>query len=741
MSTTLILENVSCAGCVKKIETCTSHIPGIESAEVNFPQRRLLFTGSVDPEKVISQLNDIGYKSRLSQNDAQDRLKQKEADKALYLQRLTHSGVALALGIPMMIAGFFMDSMSIQTTNDQFIWGTIGVLTLAIMYFSGKHFFTGALIALRNGSSTMDTLIAIGTGSAWLFSMIIVLAPQLFPDTARHIYFEAAVMIIGLVNLGVAMELKARTRTSNAVERLLDLKPKTACIIRNNKEQTLPLELVLINDKIRIRPGEQIPTDGIVLEGQSYIDESMLTGEPVPASKGPGDNVSEGTLNKSGSLLILAEKVGKETTISRIIEMIKQAQNSKPAIARLADKISSIFVPSVILISFITAALWYFFGPEPKAAYMLISATTVLIIACPCALGLATPMSVMVGVGKAAEHGILIRNAQALQAASNIDTIILDKTGTITEGSPTLNSIISINSSENNILSLAASLEQLSEHPLGEAIIKAAINKHLPLLPAEQFMSITGRGITGVIKGQHLLLGNLAYMHENNVDTEAAINSSITTTAHTLIYLAADGRLLGILAVADPIRADSATAIKRLRNIGINIVMLTGDNQNTAAAIAKQAGIDDFIAETTPEDKTNKVKALQQQGKIVAMAGDGINDAPALALADVGFAIGNGTDIAIESADMVLLRNSIHSIADAVELSKATLKNIRQNLFGAFIYNSIGIPIAAGILFPFTGILLSPIIAGAAMAFSSATVVGNANRLRLFKPSASHTAP
>ena len=738
MNTIFILENVSCAGCVKKIETCISNIPDIEHAEVNFPQRKLYIQGSVNSELVISQLNTIGYRARLSQNEAEDRIKQKASDAAQYHQRLMYSAVALSLGIPMMLAGFFMDEMSVQTTNDQILWGIIGVLTLAIMYFSGRHFFSGAITALRNGSSTMDTLIAIGTGSAWLFSMLIVLFPQLFPETARHIYFEATVMIIGLVNLGLAMELRARSRTSDAVERLLDLQPKTARVIRNGKEQDIPLELVNIGDQIRIRPGEQIPVDARVLEGQSYIDESMLTGEPLPVNKTTGDIISGGTLNKSGSLLVVAERVGSETALSRIIEMIKQAQNSKPEIARLADKISSIFVPVVILISIATAILWYFFGPEPKVAYMLITATTVLIIACPCALGLATPMSVMVGVGKAAEHGILIRNAQALQTASAINTIVLDKTGTITEGAPTLTDIISLHSPEDLLLALAASLEQLSEHPLGEAVVKAAQEKNLELHNVDQFNAITGRGVSGRISTQDILLGNHALMREQNINTQAVSDAvtRLTQTAHTPIFIAINGRLEGVLAVTDPIRHDSVNAIKRLQKAGIKVIMLTGDNQQTAAAIAKQVGVDEFIAEVMPADKARKVKELQQQGSIVAMAGDGINDAPALAQADVGFAIGNGTDIAIESADMVLIRNSLHSVADAIELSKAALKNIRQNLFGAFIYNSLGIPIAAGILFPFTGILLSPIIAGGAMAFSSATVVANANRLRLFKPSA-----
>ncbi|QEQ96877.1 heavy metal translocating P-type ATPase [Neptunomonas concharum] len=737
MSTTLLLENVSCAGCVKKIEARVAQIPEINQAEVNFPMRRLIIDGSATPDSVITALDEIGYRARLVISEEEARKEQKALALRQYHQKLMQSGIALALGIPMMIAGFFMDDMSVDTPQDQWLWGILGLLTLAILYYSGRHFFISALTSLRNATSTMDTLISVGTGSAWLFSMLVVVMPDLFPDGARHVYFEAAVMIIGLVNLGQALELRARSHTSDAVERLLDLQPKTARVVKDDKEQELPLELINQGDLIRIRPGEQIPVDALVIEGESYVDESMLTGEPLPAGKKVGDAVSGGTLNTSGSLLVEAVHVGEDTALSRIIAMIRQAQNSKPEIAHLADKISGIFVPAVIVISVLTALIWYLFGPEPRIAYMLVTAMTVLIIACPCALGLATPMSVMVGVGKAADYGVLVRNAQALQTAANITTLVLDKTGTITEGRPSVDSIQSFSKlGENELLGLVASLEQRSEHPLAAAIVNQAQSLGIALYPVDNFISITGKGVSGIVQAQSLILGNRAFMEEKQIDITAseALFHQQTKLGKTPVFIANEKELLGLIFISDPIREDALAAITRLQDKGIKIVMMTGDNQQTAAAVASHVGIQDYIAEVLPEDKANHVKQYQQQGEIVAMAGDGINDAPALAQADVGFAIGQGTDVAIESADMILIRNSLHSVVDAIALSNATLRNIKQNLLGAFLYNSLGIPIAAGVLFPFTGLLLSPIIAGAAMAFSSATVVGNANRLRLFKP-------
>jgi Cu+-exporting ATPase len=582
----------------------------------------------------------------------------------------------------------------------------------------------------------MDTLIALGTGTAWVYSMVVVFAPDAVPLMARHVYFEATAMIIGLIDLGLALEIKARGKTSEAIKRLIGLQAKTATVVRDNKEVQIGIEQVLFNDIVKVKPGEKIPVDGVVLEGHTSIDESMLTGEPMPAEKAEEDEVVAGTLNKSGMILFKATRVGKDTALAQIINMVKRAQNSKPPIGRLADVISAYFVPVVMIISVLSALAWLNFGPEPAIAFAIVSATTVLIIACPCALGLATPMSVMVGVGKAAEAGVLIRNGEALQTASKITAMILDKTGTITEGAPKVTDIVLAKATdEKDVLQLAASLESGSEHPLAQAIVESALDKDIELLKIEAFNAITGFGVEANCNNKALLFGNDKLMKLKGVDLTGFVEQaqSLAKEAKTPMYFAVDGELAAIIAVADPIKSDSISAIKRLQANGIRVIMLTGDNKETAAAVAKKAGISEFLAEVLPEDKANKVKELQEGGEIVGMTGDGINDAPALALADVGFAIGTGTDVAIESADITLMRGSLHGLADAIAVSKATLRNIKQNLFGAFVYNVAGIPFAAGVLYPFFGILLSPVIAGAAMAFSSLTVVSNANRLRFFK--------
>ncbi|MCG6976593.1 MAG: cadmium-translocating P-type ATPase, partial [Acidiferrobacterales bacterium] len=562
------------------------------------------------------------------------------------------------------------------------------------------------------------------------------LFPEIVPSLARHAYFEAATIIIALINFGSALEMRARGKTSEAIKRLIGLQPKTARVIRDGIEQDIPIADVGLDETLRVRPGEKIPVDGHIIEGHSSVDESMLTGEPLPIEKKAGDEVVGGTINKSGSFLFQAKRIGRDTALARIIEMVRQAQNSKPAIGRLADKISSVFVPSVLIISVITFMVWANFGPEPRLSYMLVSTMTVLIIACPCALGLATPISVMVGVGKAAEYGVLIRNGEALQAAGKLTTVVLDKTGTVTEGSPTVTDIVTTgNWQEDEVLRYAASIESGSEHPLAEAIVDAAKVKGLQLESASSFEAVAGHGVTGSLGGKTVALGNEKLMHTGGVDIdELATDAEILAlTAQTPMYLAVDSRLVGLIAVSDPIKKDSKSAIDRLHRKGIKVVMLTGDNQKTADVVAQQVGVDEVIADVLPEDKAGKVAELQARGDIVGMVGDGINDAPALARANIGFAIGTGTDVAIESADITLMRGSLHGVPDAIDISRATVRNIKQNLFGAFVYNSLGIPVAAGILFPFFGILLNPIIAGGAMAMSSVTVVSNANRLRLFK--------
>ena len=542
-------------------------------------------------------------------------------------------------------------------------------------------------------------------------------------------------MIIGLINLGLALEVKARGRTSEAIKRLIGLQPKTARVVRNGEEIDIAIEQVQLGDYVRVRPGEKISVDGVVVEGHTAIDESMLTGEPMPVEKAVGNDVAAGTINKSGSILFEAARVGKDTALAQIIDMVKRAQNSKPPIGRLADVISAYFVPVVMIIAVVSALIWLNFGPDPRVAFAIVSATTVLIIACPCALGLATPMSVMVGVGKAAEAGVLIRNGEALQTASKVTAMILDKTGTITLGQPTVTHIeLAHASDENEVLQLAASLEAGSEHPLALSITESAKDRGLSLDAVENFHAVAGHGVEGLVRGHTLLFGNEKLMRDRAVDLEQYVATAqhMAERAETPMYFSIDGKLAAIIAVSDPIKEDSVEAIQRLQKNGVRIVMLTGDNRATAEAVAKKVGITEFFAEVLPEEKSDKVAELQGQGEIVGMTGDGINDAPALALANVGFAIGTGTDVAIESADITLMRGSLHGLADAIAISKATLRNIKQNLVGAFFYNMAGVPVAAGVLYPFFGLLLSPVIAGAAMAFSSLTVVTNANRLRFF---------
>ena len=733
----LLIEGAGCASCVGKIEKALQAVPGVNTAAMNFALRIVSIEGESSPQALVEAVENAGYHAKPISSDSDVLDEKEQADKDYYQRLIRKVILALGLGIPLMFYGLFIGEMTVTTTAERVGWLIIGILTAAVMYFSGKHFYLGAWKSFRNHNANMDTLVALGTGTAWLYSMVVVFFPMLVPEMARHVYFEATAMIIGLINLGLALELKARGRTSQAIKRLIGLQAKTARVIRDQEEIDIPIMQVLQGDLLRVRPGEKIPVDGLVTDGHSNIDESMLTGEPMPVEKRTGDKIVAGTLNKSGSLILKATRVGKDTALAQIIAMVKRAQNSKPPIGRLADVIAGIFVPSVMIISILSAMAWLQFGPDPALAFAVVSATTVLIIACPCALGLATPMSVMVGVGKAAEYGVLIRNGEALQTASKITAMVLDKTGTITEGSPQVTEIHAIGSvNERDALQLAASLEAGSEHPLAQAIIESASEKGITPLPLSNFKAIAGHGVGAEIKGQNLLFGNEKLMTKQHVElTEHAINKaqSLAQQAQTPMYFAVDGKLAAIIAVADPIKEDSIAAIKRLQHNGIRVVMLTGDNRATAQAVANNVGIREFFAEVLPEDKSAKIAELQMQGEIVGMTGDGINDAPALALANVGFAIGTGTDVAIESADITLMRGSLHGLADAIAISKATLGNIKQNLFGAFIYNAAGIPFAAGAFYPIFGILLSPVIAGTAMAFSSLTVVSNANRLRLFK--------
>ncbi|WP_226596146.1 heavy metal translocating P-type ATPase [Marinobacter nauticus] len=732
----LAVSGATCASCVNTIEKALMSVPGVTHAHMNLADSTATASGDADPQALVQAVESAGYGARVIEDaDAADDRKQEE-DKKQYKVLLVKMAISLGLGLGLMIWGMGFGSMMVTEAN-QLTWINLGILTLGVMIATGGHFYTGAWKAFKHHNANMDTLIALGTGTAWLYSIVVASAPEALPEMARHVYFEASAMIIGLINLGQALELRAKGKTSEAVRRLLDLRAKTARVIRDGQEHDIPVEEVQKGDRIRVRPGEKLPVDGVITEGSTRIDESMLTGEPMPVGKSEGDEVSAGTLNTHGSIIYEATRVGSETALAQIIRLVKKAQGSKPAIGRLADKISSVFVPTVMLVAVVSALVWYNVGPEPAVVHMMVAATTVLIIACPCALGLATPMSVMVGVGKAAEYGALIRQGDALQTAGKIDLVILDKTGTITEGHPGVTRVHATNGDETRLLALAAGLEQHSEHPLAEAILDRARENDIEPEPVSGFEALNGKGVQGTLGGEPVRLGNRRWLEAEGLSVEALDDAAATITreAGTPLFLAVGQQVLGVIGVADAIKPDSEAAIRRLHDAGIKVMMVTGDVDATAKAIAAKAGIDDYRAEVLPEDKAEVVSEMRGKGYTVAMVGDGINDAPALAAADVGFAIGTGTDVAIESASITLMRGSLHGVPDAIEISRATVKNIHQNLFGAFIYNSLGIPVAAGLLYPVWGILMSPILAGAAMSLSSVTVVSNANRLRLFKTS------
>lgn len=731
----LSIKNISCASCVSGIESTLMGVSGVTKARVNFAQKTISIEGQSKADALIDALAGIGYQAQVfSEPD----LKHQEQEEQILFRQLMRKFIFAGLGGALLfLLGMLNLVPPLTTLKGQVIWSVLGLVTLSLMIYAGGHFYRNAWKAFLNHHSSMDTLIALGTGSAWAYSQFISIFPNAVPPLAQHVYFEAALMIIALINLGAALEIRARGKTSQAIKRLMGLQAKTARVMRQEEEVDIPIEEVVLGDIVRVRPGEKIPVDGQIIEGQSMIDESMLTGEALAVKKQSGDEVIGSTLNKSGSFKFKATRVGKDTALAHIIDMVQQAQNTKPPIAKLADIVASYFVPSVMIIAVITALIWFNFGPQPIVAYMLVTSMTVLIIACPCALGLAAPISIMVGMGKAAEHGALIRNGEALQTATHINAIVLDKTGTITKGRPEVAEVYACGDFQlQELLALAASLESGSEHPLGEAITEQAKRENLSLYEVSEFKAIAGYGISGRVNEQTLFFGNQRLMEQQGIDFEHLKQKSQTMASlgHTPMYLAIEGKLQGLLSVADPIKEDSQDAIARLQKQGITVYMLTGDNQTTAAVVAKQVGIEHVIAEVLPQDKAEHVRQLQQQNFIVGMVGDGINDAPALAQADVGFAIGSGTDVAIESADITLMSSSIQGVAHAIAISTATLGNIKQNLWGAFLYNSLGIPVAAGILYPFLGILLNPIIAGGAMALSSVTVVTNANRLRWFNP-------
>ena len=614
------------------------------------------------------------------------------------------------------------------------------VLATPVVLWAGWPFFERGWASLKTRNLNMFTLIAMGTGVAWIYSIVGTAFPYLFPATMRGpdgavpVYFEAAAVITVLVLLGQVLELRAREKTSGAIRALLDLSPKSARrIASDGTESDISLDAVQSGDRLRVRPGERVPVDGKIVDGRSAIDESMVTGESMPVTKSGGDKVIGGTMNQSGAFIMRADKVGRETMLAQIVQMVAQAQRSRAPIQKLADQVSGWFVPAVIAIALIAFAAWELFGPEPRFTYGLIAAVSVLIIACPCALGLATPMSIMVGVGRGAQMGVLIKNAEALERLEKVDTLVIDKTGTLTEGRP---SVVAIRTAsgfdENKLLRLAASLEVASEHPLAAAIVRSANERGLQLSAVSEFDSPVGKGVTGLVDGKRIVIGNARIMQQANIDTRTLDQAAddLRKNGATAIFMSVDEKAAGILAIADPVKATTPEAVKALKDAGIRVIMLTGDNATTASAVAQKLGISDVEAEVLPDGKAKIVERLRGEGRVVAMAGDGINDAPALTAADVGIAMGTGTDVAMESAGITLLKGDLNGIVRARHLSAATMANIRQNLFFAFIYNAAGVPVAAGVLYPMFGILLSPIIAAAAMALSSVSVIANALRLR-----------
>lgn len=732
----LLIEGMSCASCVSRVEKALASVNGVTRANVNLGERSALVLGEVDEQQLVAAVDAAGYSARVVGDEQERRDKQQESARKAMRRFSWQAALALIVGVPLMIWGMIGDNMMLSESNRS-LWLVLGALTLLVMIIAGGHFYRSAWRSLRNGSATMDTLVALGTGAAWIYSISVALWPAFFPAQARHLYFEASVMIVGLINLGHALEQRARQRSSKALEHLLDLTPAQARVVDDQGETLMPVSAVQSGMTLRLVTGDRVPVDGDITQGEAWLDEAMLTGEAVPQGKVSGDKVYAGTLVQDGTVQFVARATGQHTALSRIIHLVRQAQSSKPDVGRLADRISAVFVPVVVAIAIISGAVWYLFGPQPQIAYMLVIATTVLIIACPCALGLATPMSVIAGVGRAAESGVLVRDADALQRASQTDTVVFDKTGTLTVGAPQVDDVIVWDGhSRESVLHAAAALESASSHPLAKAIVAAAGETNQAVIA--QLRTIRGKGISGILNDKALLLGNAALMQDNNVDIQRALADidRLSQQGATPVLLAQAGELAGLIALRDTLRPESHAALARLRQAGYQLMMITGDHEKTARAIAQEAGIDNVIAGVLPEGKAQAIAKLQQQGRRVAMVGDGINDAPALAQADVGIAMGGGSDVAVETAAITLMRADLNSVVDALAISSATLRNIRQNLLGAFVYNMLGIPLAAGVLYPFTGALLSPVVAGGAMALSSITVVSNANRLLRYRPPA-----
>ena len=708
----LQIQGMSCAGCVASVERTLKNVPGVSDAVVNLPSESAYVEGSCDLKDLLAAVDKAGYSATVSDPDNID--EKETLLKAELYQRLWKSGVAL-VGGSLLMGGMALNLF--PSIENQLFWIVVGLLVLIGMVVAGGHFFRGAFHSARYLSTTMDTLIALGTGTAWTYSMLVVLLPSVIPEASQHLFFEAALFIIGFVNLGKSLEMNARGKVSGAIEKLLTLTPDETTVVADGEEQSVAVWKVGIGDLLRIKPGDRLPVDGVITEGFSSIDESMLTGEPVSVDKTAGDRVAAGTINLFGTFTMQAEQIGDETTLARMVSLVKDAQNSKPPIGRIADSIAAVFVPAVLVIAALCIVYWGWLAAESEVSLVIVTAMSVLIVACPCALGLAIPMSVMVGVTRAATNGLLIRNSDALQAAIGIDTIVLDKTGTLTEGKP---KVVSVSSEESSLLNIAYSLESSSEHPLATAIIDYCITRGVKKLPVTSFQISPGGGVSANVSGKDAVIGNAKFLKSQGVIVGG---DEIGTT----IYVAEDGLLIGSFVLADTLKGEAENTVLQLQSMGIEVLILSGDNQSSVGDVAKDLGISNFKAGLSPEDKLAEIRSLQQEGKKVAMVGDGINDAPALGIADVGFAMGEGTDIAIESADIAIVGNQLNKVVSAIRISKRTIRNIYQNLFGAFVYNIILIPIAAGVLYP---ILISPTFAGMAMAMSSVTVVANASRLR-----------
>ena len=733
---------VNCPSCVRVIETRLAKIPGVDRAEVNFGIERVIVEfdpaqTNVDVLQTVIESTGYGAERRLDPGTAETEDAEAEARRAEVRDLTRRFAVGAALSAPVLYAVMVGDFISDGLVPDLLVnrWIQLALIT-PVMIYTGWPIHRTGWLTVRHRTADMNTLITVGTIAAFAFSVVATAMRDVLPEESQEVYYEAVGVILTLILLGRLLEARAKAGTGEAIRRLIGLQARTARVVRDGTERDVAIEDVQLGDIVAVRPGEKVPVDGEIVQGQSAIDESMVTGEPIPIMKGVSDTVIGATINQTGAFRFRATRVGRDTMLAQIVRLVEQAQGSKAPIQRLADLVSSYFVPAVLFIAMTTFVVWFDFGPKPAATFALVSAVSVLIIACPCALGLATPISIMVGTGKGADQGILIRSAEALETAHKLDAIVLDKTGTITRGEPALTDVISFNGMpEQELLRLVASAERRSEHPLAEAIVRGAGERELDLIEPDAFESVTGKGVRVRVQAHDLLIGNERLLSDSGIDPAGLLpeRDGLAAEGKTAMLIAIDSIPAGLVAVADTVKPEAPQAIARFRAMGIEVAMLTGDNRRTADAIARQVGVERVLAEVLPRDKALEVRRLQDEGKIVGMVGDGINDAPALAQADVGFAIGTGTDVAIESSDVTLISGELDGVVTAIQLSRATMRNIRQNLFFAFVYNGVAIPIAAGVFYPVVGLLLSPMIAAAAMALSSLSVVANANRLRRFK--------